>query len=188
MEARLNSDHLKPGLLERAFAISLVAIGIGGAIALAAWGIASTWQPFLLNKLTLRIENPDLRISNPTLHVEPDVGGPKTVTPPQREIEIPGIPSTGTQTNRPTDDVIKREVTVFSTVTHGTGAVVTGWVYRDGAGRVPTRQYCYFSATNADLSSTKVDLASDRKRLPNVASDLVPDPEAAIAKCQWWNY
>jgi hypothetical protein len=38
--------------------------------------------------------------------------------------------------------------------------VVTGWNYKDGGGRVPIKQYCYYAAPNLDQSSTRIDLAS----------------------------
>ncbi|MGC1294563.1 MAG: hypothetical protein WA869_05940, partial [Alloacidobacterium sp.] len=42
-------------------------------------------------------------------------------------------------------EVIRREVTVFSNVEHGSGTVVTGWNYRDGSGGVPVQQFCYYT-------------------------------------------
>jgi hypothetical protein len=83
-------------------------------------------------------------------------------------------------------NVISREVTVFSNVNHGPGLVVTGWSYRDGSGRKPVRQYCYYTTPKPDGSSTKVDIASDGVRTPNIGAALVPDLEGALAKCQWW--
>jgi hypothetical protein len=83
-------------------------------------------------------------------------------------------------------DVISREVTVFSNVNHGPGLVVTGWSYRDGSGREPVRQYCYYTSSKSNGSSTKVDIASDGARASNIAAGLVPDLEGALTKCQWW--
>ena len=83
-------------------------------------------------------------------------------------------------------DVIKREVTVFSTVKHGPGTVVTGWNYRDGRGGTPVQQYCYYAASNLDHSSKRVDIASNGVRLLNTDAGLVPDLEEALGKCQWW--
>jgi hypothetical protein len=82
--------------------------------------------------------------------------------------------------------VISREVTVFSSVNHGAGLVVTGWSYRDGSSREPVRQYCYYTAPKPNGSSTKVDIASDGIRTPNIGAALVPDLEGALARCQWW--
>ena len=82
-------------------------------------------------------------------------------------------------------NAIKREVTVFWSVTHGLGEVVTGWKYADGRGGNPVHQYCYYSAPNADHSSRRVDIASNRVPSPNINGGLVPDLEGALAKCQW---
>jgi len=92
----------------------------------------------------------------------------------------------GGNAKTPTGDVIRREVTVFSNVKHGPGTVVTGWTYPDGGGSVPVRQYCYYSASNVDHSSTRVDIAFNGDRVPRASALLVPDLEEALAKCQWW--
>jgi len=63
---------------------------------------------------------------------------------------------------------------------------VTDWNYRDGDGGVPVRQYCYYSASNVDHSSTRVDIASDGVRVPHMSAAFVPDLDGALAKCQWW--
>ena len=88
--------------------------------------------------------------------------------------------------NRTRGDVIKREVTIFSHVQHGTGRVVTGWNYRDGRGGTPVTQFCYYTSRNPDQSSKRVDLAADGVRRPPIGNDLVPDVEGALSKCQWW--
>jgi len=71
---------------------------------------------------------------------------------------------------KPTSEVIRREVTVFSNVKHGPGTVVTGWTYPDGGGSVPVRQYCYYSASNVDHSSTRVDIAFNGDRASHVSA------------------
>jgi hypothetical protein len=83
-------------------------------------------------------------------------------------------------------DVIKREVTVFSTVSHGPGAVVTGWSYKDGSGGVPIGQFCYYTSRSEDQSIRRVDMAFDRVKQMQIGMDLVPEVDAAFSKCQWW--
>ena len=83
-------------------------------------------------------------------------------------------------------DLIRREVTVFWSVEHGSGSVTTGWNYKDGSGGVPVKQYCYYAVSNGN-STTRVDIASDKIRLPHPRTSLVPDLEVALAKCQWWH-
>jgi hypothetical protein len=82
--------------------------------------------------------------------------------------------------------VIKREVTVFSTVKYGLGTVVTSWNYRDGSGGTPVQQYCYYAAPNLDHSTKRVDIAANRVGLVGIDAGLVPDLDEAIGKCQWW--
>jgi hypothetical protein len=84
-----------------------------------------------------------------------------------------------------TGAVIKREVTVFSTVKHEAGNVTTGWRYKDGASDgAPMNQYCYYTVDNPNGSSTKTDIAMNGKSLPNIGR--VPLVEEALSKCQWW--
>ncbi len=40
--------------------------------------------------------------------------------------------------------------------------------------------------SNPDRSSTKVDIASNGVRTPNIDVALVPGLEGALSKCQWW--
>ena len=99
---------------------------------------------------------------------------------------LPRIDNTGSDAQTAAGDVIKRAVTVFSQVQHGAGAVVTGWDYKDGSGGTPVRQFCYFTFSNLDRTSRRVDIAFDGVRRPQIGVDLVPDLEGALSKCQWW--
>ncbi len=170
MEQRLDASYLRAGLVERATAIGITSVGIGTGTLVAAWGVSLLW----------RYTPPEIavRIANPVIRVEPlkidagDLGN--RVEQLRREAKTVG------------GNVISREVTVFSNVNHGPGVVVTGWSYRDGSGREPVRQYCYYTAPKPNGSSTKVDIASDGVRTPDIGTTLVPDLEGALAKCQWW--
>jgi hypothetical protein len=188
MEQRLDATYLRSGPFERAAAIGIAAIAIGTGILLAAWGISLLWR-YTPPEIAVRIANPEVRVTQ---------SEPLTVTqdepfilakPEPIKIEQPSPPFTtgaGGDAKTPAGDVIKREVTVFSNVTHGVGIVVTGWSYKDGAGGVPVRQYCYYDAANLDQSKTRVDLASNRVPTPHASTLVVPDLEKALTKCQWW--
>jgi hypothetical protein len=187
MEQRLEASYLRPGLIERAAATSIIAIGTGTAVLLAAWGISLLW----------RYTPPEIRIANPEVSViqkapltvtqerafalaQPE---PLKVDPGDLKIKVEQFPTNATTT---AGDVINREVTVFSSVKHGPGSVVTGRNYKDGSSGVPIAQYCYYTAINPDRSSTRVDIASNRDPTPNMRAALVPELEGALAKCQWW--
>jgi hypothetical protein len=196
MEQRLDATYLRPGLIERAAALGVGVVAIGVAILLAAWGISFLWR-FTPPEITVRIANPDLRVTQ---------GGPLTVTQDKPfvvaqpdplkvetgeitiKVEHPSPMTTGVggDTKTATGEVIRREVTVFSTVRHGLGSVMTGWNYRDGSGGIPVSQFCYFTAFNPDHSSKRVDIASNRIRSAGMDAGLVPDLDGALAKCQWW--
>jgi hypothetical protein len=171
MEQRLDATYLRSGPFERAAAIGIVAIAIGSGILLAAWGISFLWS----------YKPPEIRIANPELTLKQDKPFETKVEPPPAATN-----GAGGDAKTATGEVIRREVTVFSTVKHGNGHVTTGWSYRDGTGGVPFRQYCYYSAPNIDYSSTRIDLAIDRVRLPNIDASLLPELEGALTKCQWW--
>jgi hypothetical protein len=86
--------------------------------------------------------------------------------------------------------VIEKEVTVFHTVKHYSGNVVTGWTYPDGASadQRPTSQYCYWGSEPLGGTTGKatIYIASDGTRLPNIAQG-VPQLAEAMQKCIWWN-
>jgi hypothetical protein len=189
MEQRLVSAHLRPGIIERAAATAVCAAGLGTAVLLGGWGVSFLWR-YTPPEMVVRIANPNLRVTQ---------NGPLTVTqdkpfilddPKPLKIEPVQVPpvipkEAESDSKTPTDQVIRREVTVFSTVKHGPGNVVTGWIYKDGGGSVPVTQYCYYSAANIDGSTTKVDIAANGVRAPQISASLVPDLEGALAKCQW---
>jgi hypothetical protein len=176
MEQRLDASYLHPGPIERAAAAGIIAVGTGTAVLLAAWGISLLW----------RYTPPEIKIANPWVSItqkEPIEFaplGPLKIDPEALN------KLTGRDAKTTTGDVISREVTVFSSVKHGPGSVVTGWNYKDGSSGVPIGQYCYYTAVNPDRSSTRVDIASNRDPTPNMRAALVPELEGALAKCQWW--
>lgn len=194
MEQRLNASHLRAGLIERAAAVGVVAVGLGVAVLLGAWGVSFLWR-YTPPEIAVRVANPEVHIANPEVRVTQDgpltvmQDKPFTIAPPAPlRIDDRDLITRVQQDTQPASgNVITREVTVFSNVNHGQGFVTTGWIYRNGSGREPFRQYCYYYYTEPGLNgtNTRIDLASDGVRRPNI-SRLVPDIETALAKCQWW--
>jgi hypothetical protein len=189
MEQRLVATHLRPGIFERATATAIYAAGIGTAVLLAAWGISLLWR-YTSPEMVVRIANPELRVTqNGPLMVAQDkpfaLDEPKPLKIESKQV-LPVIPnSADIDAKTATGQMIRREVTVFSTVRHGPGNVVTGWTYKDGGGGVPVNKYCYYSASNIDGSTTKIDIAANDVRVPQINAPLVPDLEEALQKCQW---
>ena len=189
MEQCLDPSYLRAGPIERATAIGTMSVGVGTAILLGAWGVSFLWR-YTPSEIAVRIANPELHImqSGP-LTVTQDK--PFTIAPPE-PLKIDGgdLASRVEQIRRDAKtaagDVISREVTVFSNVNHGPGLVVTGWSYKDGSGREPVRQYCYYAIAKPDGSTTRVDIGSNGVRASNIGAGLVPDLEGALTKCQWW--
>jgi hypothetical protein len=189
MEQRLDTSYLGPGLIERAAAISISAIGIGMGVLASAWGVSLLWR-YTPPEIAVRVANPELRVTqNVPLMVTQDrpfsIEQPEPLKVDRGDLSS-RVEQLRTEAKTAVGEVISREVTVFSNVKHGPGSIVTGWNYRDGGSREPIRQYCYYSAPNADRSSTKVDIASNGVRVPNIGASLVPEVEAALEKCQWW--
>ena len=196
MEQRLNATYLRSGLFERAVAVGICAAGIGTAILLAAWGISFLWR-YTPPEIKVRVANPEIHIAQDSpLRVAQDKPfvvaqpAPLKIDPPNVTVQVQPprpIDNEVFKEGRPaTGDLIKREVTVFTYVRHGSGTVVTGWNFRDGSGGVPVHQFCYFTVPNPDHSSIRVDIASNRVASP-IDAGLVPDLNMALAKCQWWN-
>jgi hypothetical protein len=180
MEQHLNATYLRPGVIERASAIGIAAASIGTGVLLAAWGISLLWR-YTPPEIVVPQDKPCVLAAPEPPKIDRDTPTPKVEPPPP-------LPDSGIGRNpkTPEGDVIRREVTVFSIVKHGTGQVITGWNFRDGSGGVPVGQYCYYLAPNADNSSTKIDIAFDKAPLPNINASLVPEMQEALGKCQWW--
>jgi hypothetical protein len=197
MEQRLDATYIKRDLVDRAAATAFVAAGLGVGIFLAAWGVSLVWR-YTPPEIAVRVANPEVRIDQSTpLVVKQD--GPFVVAAPaplkieqgQLTVKVeppPNLPMVDRVNSQTTAaEVIKREVTFFSSIQHGQGTVVTGWSYKDGRGCTPVSQFCYYTAPNPDQSSKRIDLAANGARLPEVSLNLVPDMEIALRKCQWWH-
>jgi hypothetical protein len=192
MQQRLDATFLRPGPFARATAIGFCAVASGAGIFLAAWGISFLWR-YTPPQIAVRIQNPELHVTQdkaftvtqekPFSLAQPD---PLKIAPGQLTVNTERALPTADDRRTPTGELIRREVTVFSNVKHGPGVVVTGWTYSDGGGSVPQRQYCYYTASNIDHSSTRIDIASNGARASHVSALLVPDLEGALAKCLWW--
>lgn len=180
MESKLDATYLGSGVIERAAAIAVVVVGVGVGVFLASWGISFLWRFTQNSSLTITQDKPFIFAQPEPFRIDPSGLSIKIEQPPAALDSRPG-----TNTSSPSGDVIRREVTVFFQVKHGSGDVVTGWNYKDGAGGTPVGRYCYYMAPNVDQSSTKVDIASNGLRLPRVNPSLVPDLEGALSKCQW---
>jgi hypothetical protein len=189
MEQQFDGSYLRAGLIERATAVGIASVSIGTGVLLAAWGVSFLWR-YTPPEIAVHIANPEVHIAQSgPLTVTQDK--PFTIAPPEPlKIDPADLAGRVEQIRRDAKtaggDVISREVTVFSNVNHGPGLVVTGWSYKDGSGREPVRQYCYYLTPKPDGSSTRVDIGSNGVRASNIAAGLVPDLEGALAKCQWW--
>lgn len=200
LEQRLNPNFLRPCLVERACAVSIVVLALGAAVFLGAWGVSRLWRSEP-PELSVRIENPKIRLTADSkvavTQEKPFAVQDKKFTVVEGQVKQPDVAkisrtssssderdaTTPTQANV---EVIRHEVTRFFTVSHATGAVVTGWSFRDGHGGSPLNQYCYYRFHNGfQRSDTRVDIAAGGRRLPNVNDTLVPDLDAALRKCQW---
>jgi hypothetical protein len=198
MEQRLDATYLRPGPVDRAAAAALVAAGLGVGVFLAAWGISFLWR-YAPPEIAVRVSNREVRVvQDRPLTIKQDkpftLAQPEPLRIEEGRVTVKAEPP-GPTDERPVSnpqtaggDVIRREVTVFSQVQHGAGTVVTGWNYKDGSGGRPVAQFCYYSAPNLDQSSKRIELAIDGVRHPQSGMGLVPDPEAALSKCQWWRW
>jgi hypothetical protein len=190
MEQRLDATYLRAGILERATAAGVVGLGLGMGVLLAAWGISILWSAHSAQAETGKKAVGAIGDTNrPVAAVSFD---PVKIEPVRVIVQVEqvhtalqaGNPAGPTVT--PAGDVIRREVTVFSTVSHDAGDVTAGWVYKDGTGGRPIHQFCYFSVGNGDGSTRRVNIASNGEPSLGLNPGLVPDLPQALAKCQWW--
>jgi hypothetical protein len=209
METQLDHTYLRAGIISRAAAVGLAAVGVGLGVLLACWGASFFWHidDAVVRRLdgigkqtaglsdVLRDEISSLSLktteSLDALGGKIDVLGGKIdalgnrVDVIDQRVLVSRSPSDQPE-RTPDGDIIRRQVTVFKTVTHADGDVITGWVYKDGASDGhPMSQYCYYMS-GKNGASFKIDLASNGQRLFNENVTKVPQLEEAIAKCQWW--
>jgi hypothetical protein len=189
MEQRVDFTYLR--LITWAKAISLVAVSIGVSGVLISYGVSLVWHYV---PPELRIANPEIRLVPPdpltVVQKEPfTVTQDKsfTIAPPDPlKLDVGSLPRLPQEPQKTAGgEVIHREVTVFSNVQHNPGVVVSGWKFKDGSGREPLSQYCYYDTPASDGTTHTIYLAEDTVRRQYIAAG-VPDLEGAIAKCQWW--
>jgi hypothetical protein len=207
METQLDPTYLRPGLIARAAAVGLAAVGIGAGVLLTCWGLSFFWRyddPVLhrLDVLSHQLEtlaqgdSAELKAINYALRQTGQQTSDfnrkldQTIEAINHKIDTLDrkmVPSKGFGDGMASNgDIIKREVTVFSSIEHYGGQVTTGWRYKDGASAgTPLDQYCYWVISSSDTQSTKIDIASNGKRMNNIGQ--VPRIDEALTKCQWWN-
>jgi hypothetical protein len=136
MEQRLEATYLRPGPFERAAALGIGAVAIGTGILLpGAFLCCGAYTP---PEIAVRIANPEVRVTQsepltvtqdkPFIVAQPE---PFKVEPGTVKVQQP-FPGGAGDVRTAGNDVIRREVTVFSTVRHGPGTVTTGWKCQDG--------------------------------------------------------
>ena len=207
-ETVLDSTYLQPGIVARAGAVGVAAIGIGAGVLLACWGASFFFNTSnkRLDALTAKVEElvqrPDRTDEvlakldnlnreagkiggNITTHLVSIEGGLEELK--HRPI-IAGNLSDHEKTVN--GKVITKEVTVFREVPHDNGRVVTGWLYPDGASadQQPKYQFCYWTTEplGGTTNRTSTSLAENGVRLPNIGPG-VPRLEDALKECKWWN-
>jgi hypothetical protein len=213
METHLDHTYLRPGIISRAAAVGLAAVGIGAGVLLACWGLSFFFHyddPVVkkLEALGTQLEALTQRQTDQLVEVigqRLDVIGQNSTRETEalnqnlvqrleainKRIEVALAakqqPNFGEGTT-PDGAIIRRQVTVFSDVVHHGGKVVTGWSYKDGASNGPPfNQYCYWLIHNSDGEDTKVDIAENGQRRQTSAMMSVPALNEAQSKCQWWS-
>jgi len=163
-EPLIDTSHLRPGPVARGLGIAAAAIGVGLGGILLCWGASLFWRRPLETAAKPAASVIDRAFESGT-----------------------GAGGAGRTAETANGEIIKREVTVFQSVRHGAGEVVTGWTYKDGSGAsAPAQQYCYYVVPTSEHASNKIDIATNGNRLPDIDTTLVPDLDAALGQCQWW--
>ena len=185
MEQRLDATYLRPGLVERTIAMGIGAVGVGTGIFLAAWGISFLWR-YTPPEIAVRIANPELHVAQDSpLKVTQDK--PFVVEPPEPlKIDPPKVTISVEQPRQSVvngvskdaktaaGDIITREVTVFSNVRHGPGAVVTGWSYSRRQRWHAYKTVLLLRCSQPRSFDQRVDIASNGIRLVDIDAGLGP--------------
>ena len=197
MEQKLDTTFLRPGVFEKAAAVGLGAAGIGVGILLATWGVSFLWR-YTPPEIAVRIANPEVSVkqdapfevtqNKPFELAQPEALkiDPAEITVKVDQTPYPALSKETAEKRTESGEVIRHEVTLFSSVNHGQGIITTGWNYKDGRGGKPISQFCYYSTADRGGASRRIDIANDGKRLSLAAAALVPNLDQALSKCRWW--
>jgi hypothetical protein len=178
-EQRLVTTYLGPDLLERCESWGLLSVALGVAVFLSCLGVWLFLKPEPPKEI-VKVETPPAQV------VRVEVPTPAPAPPP---VDINKYIPKGEPPKTSAGEPIKRDVTVFSSVEHDGGQIVTGWRFKDGAaGSPPLGQYCYYAtaATIAGQAQTRVDIADDGIAI-DAAQNNVPNFASAVTKCQWYD-
>ena len=84
------------------------------------------------------------------------------------------------------NQAIKTTVTVFKSLPHGDGEVISGWTFASGDAKSPSETVLLLHAENW-RRKLRPGRTSPRMELSAVAAGVAPAEQAArFQKCQWW--
>jgi hypothetical protein len=204
METQLDHIYLRPGIIPRAAAVGLAAVGVGTGVLLVCWGLSFFlhYNDPVVKKLdalyaqletlaqneTENMKSPNYVIAQLVQKVgqqssqhasRQDAIEQKLAAIGERiELMLKKQPQTPNLGDRHTPDgtIIRREVTVFFDVEHYGGNVWTGWRYKDGASNGPPEyQYCYWTTRSHSGQDTRIELAQNGQ---TIAAKLSNDERA----------
>lgn len=157
------------------------ATGVGLALIIAAWNNKAdvgALNAAISEMRPLKVEPLQIKDGS-VVHLAPDA----TVKIAGLE-EVPRLNVSNQPQKTNGGDAIKHEVTMFSSVKHNDGEVVSGWNYASGDAKSPYKQYCYYGQPKPNGTLEQVSLGNDGKPVEN--NTVLPDFAVAFAKCVWW--
>ena len=83
------------------------------------------------------------------------------------------------------DHAIKTTVTVFKSLPHGDGEVVSGWKFASGNAKSPSGQYCHYRQ-NAGVGNMNVQHIAYDAVITSAAGVAPAEQAARFQKCRWW--
>ena len=177
----------------RAGTLQKVCYGIGAvsaALLVGASLLVWTWKhgndPEALKEALRHM--PPLTVN---VKLDPDSRTVKLEQPAMVQLEprsiLSGIPGTGGNGGGgdSNDPAIQTSVTMFKTVAHGSGSVVTGWRFANGASKTPESQYCYYTHKDASGLQIKQDIGEDGTMVAGITGSA--DQRERFARCQWFS-
>jgi hypothetical protein len=172
----------------RAGTFKKFAVGAGACGALLLVGaslLVWTWRhgndPEVLKEALRHM--PPLQV---TVKLDPDSRTVKLEQPAVVRLEQPRsvLSNVPTGNNGSHDPAIQTSVTMFKTVAHGSGSVVSGWRFANGAAKAPESQYCYYTYENASGLHIKQDIGEDGTMLAGLTGS---DQRERFAQCKWFS-
>ncbi|TDR90031.1 hypothetical protein [Enterovirga rhinocerotis] len=169
------------------WALVCAMIGIGVGAALVGWtysrgGTEAVDSEKVARAVAAALGTVTLKTEG-TVKLDPES---RLAASPPAEVPRPTEGQLGQGQQPASQGAVNTAFTVFKTVPHAGGHVVTGWNFESSEQKAPGRQYCYYSEQIDGGAKITVDLGEDGRQNMQARSRGAMDPANAWTNCVWF--